>query len=315
MSVKPASTITPGGRSFHRRRRAAVLVLVAVNLLVGTRLGLRLRSAPEISAPYALARRTLSFLEDRRNTEGTLVLFAENADGRLVRALSDASLSAVLRRLHVVAVVRSSMPPAGTLPAGVVLLPLSALTEEERHGIERWDHWHLFDREGVERDRGDLVRGGLAGTLELFFQAGPDLPGALLVAVSEALERGTLWPPGALPSSAEETVALFVRQPNTSCGSAAAIDALQRVGTGRRLLLAVPASWSEDDISAFRWTFDVAIPVYRISESFTQEWEDLSHRFGTERAGAFVAVYQKARLRTVATTRVDVFRILRGLQP
>lgn len=225
------------------------------------------------------------------------MLFAENADGRLVRALTGGYLSTVLPRLHVVAVVRSSMPPAGTLPDGVVLLPWAALTEEDRHSVDRWDYWHLFDQAGGERDRGDLVRGGLPGALELFFQAGPDLPGALLGAVSGALEHGTLWPPGAPPASAAETAGLFVRQPNTSCGSAAAIDALQRAGIGRRVVIAVPASWSDDEIAAFRWTFDVGIPVHRVSESFTRKWEELSHRFGSDRAGAFLVVYGKPAFR------------------
>jgi hypothetical protein len=185
----------------------------------------------------------------------------------------------------------------------------------ELHGIG--GRWLLYDSLGSLRVGGTFEYGGLAGELSALLDGRPRFSAQLVAERLVALDSDGVF--SALHQAAREArmkqnVVLFVRRASTGCRIEVTIREFEVAATketNSAFAIVVPATWSSNEIEAFKTNLDISTPVVVANSKLTSAWELLADQYGSNLTTGFVAVFTTDG---IATVEIDPARVSGALR-
>jgi hypothetical protein len=202
-------------------------------------------------------------------------------------------------------------------PARVVVLRSTDFGADWARLLGLWDRWYLFDASGRQTQSGGLLTGGLAGALRAVTVGGASLDDEFLRAVREMwTDRQFSDRPNSRAHHSGPGALLAVSYARTGCPTDAILLALSRKARStpsNNFGVMVPADWSEHEIEAFRWTFDITMPIYRSTAAFRATWSRLEEEYGTSNASVALVTFDAAGIQDVYSGSDAVNQVLRRM--
>jgi hypothetical protein len=296
----------------------AVCTLIAANLVMGYRLWRHTRTRVADAGLEALvsARADLQSLPIQ-NRPTMVMTVANPATWDVTQLLVELAATIPMKEMNVIIVARSQSSELSRLLGGyklqAVVIPGSVALRTGSDLIDSWNRWFVFNRHGERVTAGNAARGGLLGAVQLVAGVDAGLPARLANHLSEAGRTGDLVSSAGI--GAVNRSILFIRRANTTCGTAPALASIETAwrSGNKSVAVWVPHSWTAADISAFRWTFDLTLPIDTASAGFSRRWSALERVYGRQQTAAFFVTIEKRSVTHLITEQSDIMHKLESL--